>query len=94
MPTSQKTQQIVASFQRYAKTNDLSEIVACSVDELKSTIRDLDWRDQGIQAAINDRIRTLESKGEKNYQSIVRAIGYIIAFAIAIIAVIVGAKYL
>ncbi|MCH9047728.1 MAG: hypothetical protein IH836_02095 [Proteobacteria bacterium] len=94
MPTSQKTQQLVASFQRYAKTGDVSEIIAYSVSELKSALRDLDWRDPGIQSAIKDRIETLESKSDKKCQSVVRAVGYVVALAIAIVAVIFGAKFL
>ena len=94
MPTSQKTQQILAAFQRYAKTSNLSEIEAYSIEELKGAVRDLDWRDTGIQDSIKDRIMALENKGDRKYRSIVRAVGYIVALAIAIIAVIFGVKYI
>jgi len=94
MPTTQKTQQILAAFQRYTKTSDLSKIEAYSIEELKGAIRDLDWRDPGIQDSIKDRIMALENKGDRKYKSVVRAVGYIVALAIAIIAVIIGAKYI
>jgi len=90
MPTSQKTQQIVASFQR----NSAEEIGSYSIEDLEAALDDLEWRDEGIQRSINRRIDKLTTDSSKSYQSIVRAIGYIVALAVGIIVIWSGAKYL
>ncbi len=90
MPTSQKTQQIVASFQR----NRTEEIGPYSIEDLEAALDDLEWRDEGIQRSINRRIDKLTTDSSKSYQSIVRAIGYIVALAVGIIVIWSGARYL
>ncbi len=90
MPTSQKTQQIVASFQR----NRTEEIGSYSIEDLEAALDDLEWRDEGIQRSINRRIDKLTTDSSKSYQSIVRAIGYIVALAVGIIVIWSGARYL
>ncbi len=90
MPTSQKTQQIVASFQR----NSAEEIGSYSIEDLEAALDDLEWRDEGIQRSINRRIDKLTTDSSKSYQSIVRAIGYIVALAVGIIVIWSGARYL
>jgi len=90
MPTSQKIQQIVASFQR----NSAKEIDSYSIEDLEAALDDLEWRDEGIQRSINRRIDKLKTDSSKSYQSIVRAIGYVVALAVGIIVIWSGARYL
>ena len=90
MPTSQKIQQIVASFQR----NSAKEIDSYSIEDLEAALDDLEWRDEGIQRSINRRIDKLKTDSSKTYQSIVRAIGYVVALAVGIIVIWSGARYL
>ena len=90
MPTSQKTQQIAASFQR----DSADEIASYTIKELEAALADLGWRDEGIQRSIKRRIDNLKENAARNSQSIARGIGYIVALAIAVIAVLLGARYL
>ena len=90
MPTSQKTQQIVASFQR----NSAKEIDSYSIEDLEAALDNLEWRDEGIQRSINRRIDKLKTDSSKSYQSIVRGIGYVVALAVGIIVIWSGARYL
>lgn len=90
MPTSQKTQQIAASFQK----NSADEIASYSIEELEAALDDLEWRDEGIQRSIKRRIDQLKENASKKHQSIVRAIGYIVVLAVGIIVVWFGARFL
>ena len=90
MPTSQKTQQIVASFQR----NSAEEIGSYSIEDLEAALDDLEWRNEGIQRSINRRIDKLKTDSSKSYQSIVRAIGYVVVLAVGMIVIWFGARYL
>ena len=92
MPVSEETHKLIAAFQRYIKSNDPSEVVDYSIDELKKADRELGWRDKdsGFRKAIQDRITSLERNEENRKQSNIRAVGYIVALAIAIIAVALG----
>lgn len=92
MPVSEETHKLIAAFQRYVKNSDASEIQDYSLNELKKAERELGWRDKdsGFRLAIQDQIRSLERTSENKSQSRIRAVGYIVALAIAIIAAIVG----
>ena len=90
MPTSQKTQQIVASFQR----NNAEEIGSYSIEDLEAALDDLEWRNEGIQRSINRRIDKLKTDSSKSYQSIVRAIGYVVVLTVGMIVIWFGARYL
>jgi hypothetical protein len=87
----QRTMEIMAAFQRYEKSGDISEVASIKLEELRHTDVRLGNRDidAGFRIALRNRIRELESLSEKKYQSWVRAVGYIVAFALSVLSTMV-----
>lgn len=87
----QKTMEIMAVFQRYEKSGDISEVASIKLEELRHADVRLGNRDidAGFRIALRSRVRELESLSEKKYQSWVRALGYIVTFALGALSTIV-----
>lgn len=87
----QRTMEIMAAFQRYEKSGDIGEVASIKLEELRHADVRLGNRDidSGFRIAIRNRIKEIESVGEKKYQSWVRAVGYIVAFALGVISTVV-----
>lgn len=88
MGTKEKTQKIIHAF----STKNKDAIAGYSTEELADAIDDLDWRNPGVQKTIKREIERRESNSEKKHQSNMRAIGYLVALAIALIAGLIIAK--
>lgn len=88
MPTTEKTQKIIHAF----NTKDETAISGYSIQDLKDAIDDLDWRNKGDQKSIQREIDRREKNEDKKYQSHVRAIGIVVALAIALIVGIIIAQ--
>lgn len=85
---NKETFELMSAFQRYIKTGNHAEIEAFSLAELRLADTRLGNRDVGadFRLAIQRRITDLEANSEKTYQSKVRTIGYIVAFAIGVLS--------
>jgi hypothetical protein len=76
MSVDQHTLEVMASFQRYIRSNDLSEVQRYSLEELRHADESLGHRDisADFRIALRNRMRDIEGKNEKIYQSLVRAL--------------------
>ena len=66
MPTTPRTKEIIALFQKYLKTKDESLIVNLSLNELEDADTDLGWkdRDSSWRIAIQKRIGKLKLENQ------------------------------
>lgn len=66
MPTTPRTQEIIALFQKYLKTKDESLITNLALEELEDADTDLGWRDQDSswRIAIQRRINKLTHQNQ------------------------------
>jgi hypothetical protein len=84
-----RANEIVAAFQRYLTSNDVSEIDAFSLQELRSADEQLGERDvgAGFRIAIQNKISDLKLKETRKHECKIRALnlltGIIIGFVIA-----------
>ncbi|MCI0400099.1 MAG: hypothetical protein L0Z68_02190 [Gammaproteobacteria bacterium] len=87
----ERTMEVMEAFQRYTKSGSLREIDSIELEELKLADVRLGNRDTeaSFRIALRNRILELEAKNEKRYQSWVRAVGYIAAFALGVISTLV-----
>jgi len=85
---NKETAEVMAAFQRYIKSGDPAEIEAFGLAELRLADTRLGNRDIGadFRLAIQNRIADIEAASEKTYQSKVRVIGYVVAFAIGVLS--------
>ena len=83
--------EVVTAFQRYDKSGAISEIVLIKLEELRRTDVRLGNRDvnSGFRIALLNRIRDLEAISDKQHQSLVRTVGYIVAFTIGVLSTLV-----
>lgn len=83
--------EVVTAFQRYDKSGAISEIVLIKLEELRRTDVRLGNRDvnSGFRIALRNRIRDLEAISDKQHQSLVRTVGYIVAFTIGVLSTLV-----
>ena len=83
--------EVVTAFQRYDKSRAISEIVLIKLEELRRTDVRLGNRDvnSGFRIALLNRIRDLEAISDKQHQSLVRTVGYIVAFTIGVLSTLV-----
>lgn len=88
MVVDKQTLKVMSAFQRYVKSNKLSEIASYSLKELQQADRVLGHRDTNddFRIALRSRIETLKEEEKRKYQSQIRAIQYIVTFAIAVLA--------
>lgn len=92
MAANQQTMEVMAAFQRYVKSQDLSEVEGYSLKDLLHADESLGNRDinASFRIALRNRIKALEDKNEKNYQSIVRAFSYVVAFAAGVLTTLLA----
>ena len=91
MPTSEKTRKILADF----SSSDEENHSKWSLAEIKEALADLEWRDEGagFKVRMVQRAEALEKAEDRKHTSNRSALGYIVALAIALIAVAVGAWF-
>ncbi len=82
MPTTETTQQIIHAF----NTNNKAEISSFTTKQLEDTIVDLGSINKSDRTAIQFEIERRNKSEERQYNSYVRALGYIVALAIAFLA--------
>ena len=91
MPTfDNETLSLIAAFQRLAKTGDPTETNAYDLATLQRLDIALGNRDldAAYRLALRDRISAVESKNAEKRQSTIRVVGYVVAFALAVLATI------
>ena len=88
----QQSQEIMSAAMHYVKNADRTKLEYYDLSALKKTDLQLGGADinSGYRKAIVERISELESKNDKTSQSNIRALGYLVALAIALISVIAG----
>lgn len=92
MTVDQKTLEIMAAFQNYIRSQDSTGIEQYTVTELLHADESLGNRDlnDSFRLALRNRIKYLESNSEKKYQSLVRTIGYIVAFVAGVLSTLLA----
>lgn len=80
--------EVMSRFQRYIKSRDLAEIERYSLENLLHADESLGDRDVNadFRIALRNRIQDIQNKDEKNYQSWVRVVGYVVAFVAGVLA--------
>jgi hypothetical protein len=93
MAVDQQTLEVMAAFQRYVKSRALSEIASYTLEDLRRADEVLGHRDinADFRIALRNRMKEIEGKGERKYQSWVRTIGYVVAFAAGVLATLLAA---
>lgn len=92
MVVDQQTLKVMRAFGRYVKSNALSEIASYSLKELQRADEVLGHRDLSadFRIALRGRIEDLKEEEKKKHQSRIRAIQYIVTFAIAVLAALLA----
>jgi len=92
MAADQHALEVMSAFQRYVKSRDLAEIEHYSLEDLLHADESLGDRDvnDAFRKALLNRIKVIENKDEKNYQSWVRAVGYVVAFVAGVLATLLA----
>jgi len=88
----EQSQEIISAATRAAKYSDRAKLESYSLSALKKADKQLGSADinAGYRKEILERISEIENNRIDKKQSIVRAVGYLVALAIALIAVFVG----
>lgn len=87
-----ESQEIMSAAMQSVKNGGSEKLKLYTLSALKKADKQLGKADigSGYRKEIQERITELENRSALNSQSIVRAIGYLVALAIALIAVFVG----
>ena len=82
-----QAQEVVAAFQRYLANNDISEIDEFTLEVLRNADEQLGQKDVGasFRIAIQNRIKELELKEAREYDSKIRAWNLITGVLIGVI---------
>jgi len=88
MAADQHALEVMSAFQRYVKSRDLAEIEHYTLENLLHADESLGDRDisASFRIALRNRIQEIQGKVEKNYQSWVRVVGYVVAFVVGVLA--------
>jgi len=92
MAVDQQTLEVMAAFQRYVKSRALSEIAIYSLEDLRRADEVLGHRDSNadFRIALRNRIKEIDEKVERKYQSWVRSLGYVVVFAAGVLATLLA----
>lgn len=93
MASRDKTsQEIISAAEQYVKYSDRTKLESYSLADLKKADMQLGKADvnSGYRKAITERISEIVSNSEKTSQSKIRAVGYVVALAIALIVLLLG----
>lgn len=85
-----RAKEIAAAFQSFIKTRDYSSIGAFSVQELRNADEVIGNRDvnDSYRIALRNRIKALDDQHAKDYQSHIRVVGYLVAFALGVLSTV------
>jgi len=84
--------EVMSTFQRYVKSRDLAEIACYTLTNLLHADESLGDRDVNadFRIALRNRIKDIQNNDEKNYQSWVRVVGYVVAFFAGVLATLLA----
>ena len=84
--------EVVAAFQRFVKSQTPGEIDKYTLAELLQVDAVLGSRDlnAGFRIAMRQRNANMQTSDERKYQSGVRIVGYVVAFAVGVLATLVA----
>jgi len=87
MNPNKRANETMAAFQRYLSTNDRSEIEVLSLEVLRSADEQYGQRDlnAGFRIALLNRIKEIEEDSQRQHQSKIRALGYVVTFALGVL---------
>lgn len=83
---------VVAAFQRWTKGADSAEIEGMSLDSVRKADVALGGRDinASFRLAMKRRIGELEAKENSRHQSVLRAVAYVVTFALGVLSAVVA----
>lgn len=84
--------EVVAAFQRFVKTQTPGEIDKYTLADLRRVDAALGDRDlnAGFRITIRQRIADMQTSDERRYQSWVRIVGYVVAFAVGVLVTFIA----
>jgi hypothetical protein len=92
MAADQHALEVMSAFQRYVKSRDLAEIEHYSLENLLHADESLGDRDVNtpFRIALRNRIQNIKNNDEKNYQSLVQIVGYVVTFVAGVLATLLA----
>ena len=92
MAADQHALEVMSAFQRFVKSRKFAEIEHYSLEDLLHADESLGDRDvnASFRIALRNRIQDIQNNDEKNYQSWVRVVGYVVAFVAGVLATLLA----
>lgn len=84
--------EVVAAFQRFVKTQvqgDIDKYTLADLQRVDAALADRDLNAE-YRISMRQRISDMQASGERKYQSLVRVVGYAVAFAVGVLATLVA----